>query len=85
MNKPKEGKGVITTLANKIKVIDLDDTKEAMAAVSEVENELRQAQMRRDIENRSQKIEDDDKQKINPFELGKEAKEYMENKGMERE
>lgn len=85
MNKPKEGKGVITTLANKIKIIDLDDTKEAMATVSEIENKLRQAQMRKDIESRSQKIEDDSKQTINPFELGKEAKEFMESKEMERE
>lgn len=85
MNNPKEGKGVITTLANKINVIDLDNTKDAIASVNEVENKYIQAKLRKAIEKRSQKIEDEHKEKINPYELGKEAKEYMENKEMERE
>ena len=85
MNNPKEGKGVITTLANKINVIDLDNTKDAIASVNEVENKYIQAKLRKAIEKRSQKIEDEQKETINPYELGKEAKEYMENKGMERE
>lgn len=84
MNNIKEEKGVITTLANKIKAIDSDDTKKAMLAVNELENKLKQVKLKKDDKN-NMKNKDDNKTKINSFELVKEAKEFMECNVMERE
>ena len=78
-------KGVISTLAKKINVIDTDDTREAIAIVSEIGNEVKKAQMEKEIKEKNASKQEKKTTETNPYTLGAEAKKYMDNNEMDRE
>lgn len=89
MNSLNDGRevqrGVISTLAKKIKVIDMDDTREGIAIVSEIGNEVKKAQLAKEMMEKNKAEQTKKTTEINPYKLGEEAKKYVENNEMDRE
>ena len=75
MNRIKTGKGVITEARNRINLCDKDNTKAGMEIMLDIENQMKQEKMRREITNRSKVVEN--KKVIDPVKLTEESKEMQ--------
>ena len=75
MNGVKKTNGVITKLRNEINLLDKDDTKNGMAKMLEIENNMKREIMRQEVAKRSKVVEE--KKDIDTVELTKELKEDM--------
>lgn len=75
MNRVRSGKGVITEARNRINLCDKDNTKAGMEIMLDIENQMKQEKMRREITDRSQIVEN--KKVIDPVKLTEELKEMQ--------